>query len=74
MYMKFQDLIEKKNNSLKMISTLILDEADRMLDMGFKPQLDEIVHKHFSLINLKDKIYLFHLLFPMKFKVLLTII
>ena len=33
MYMKFQNLIEKKNNSLKMISTLILDEADRMLDM-----------------------------------------
>ena len=43
MYMKFQDLIEKKNNSLKMISTLILDEADRMLDMGFKPRLDEII-------------------------------
>jgi hypothetical protein len=43
-----------------MISTLILDETDRMLDMGFKPQLDEIVHKYFSLINLKDKIYYFH--------------
>ena len=57
-----------------MISTLILDEADRMLDMGFKPQLDEIIHKHFSLTNLKDKIYFFHLLFQMKFTVLLTII
>ena len=57
-----------------MISTLILDEADRILDMGFKPQLDEIVHKHLSLTNLKDKIYFFHLLFQMKFKVLVTII
>ena len=45
-----------------------------MLDMGFKPQLDEIVHKHFSLTNLKDKIYYFQLLFQMKFKVLVTII
>ncbi len=73
MYMKFQDLIEKKNFSLKMISTLILDEADRMLDMGFKPQLDDIVHKHFNLTNLKDKIY-YQLLFQMKLKVLVTII
>ena len=35
------DLLGKNLISLKMISSLILDEADRMLDMGFKPQLDE---------------------------------
>ena len=74
MYMKFQNLIEKKNNSLKMISTLILDEADRMLDMGFKPQLDEIVNKHFMPDKFKRQNLLFSLLFQMKFKVLLTII
>ena len=38
------DLLGKNLISLKMISSLILDEADRMLDMGFKPQLDKIIN------------------------------
>jgi len=40
---RLQDLIERRLISLDRIRTLVLDEADRMLDMGFKPQVDRIV-------------------------------
>jgi ATP-dependent RNA helicase RhlE len=37
------DLIERRLVKLHQVSILVLDEADRMLDMGFKPQVDRIV-------------------------------
>jgi ATP-dependent RNA helicase RhlE len=37
------DLIERRAVSLDQIEVLVLDEADRMLDMGFKPVVDRIV-------------------------------
>jgi superfamily II DNA/RNA helicase len=37
------DLIDRRAVSLDQVDTLILDEADRMLDMGFKPVVDRIV-------------------------------
>ncbi len=37
------DHIKRKNVSLKKISSLVLDEADHMLDLGFLPQLREII-------------------------------
>jgi len=37
------DHLESRNVSLKDIELLVLDEADRMLDMGFKPQLNRIL-------------------------------
>ena len=37
------DHIERGSVCLKSVRTLVLDEADRMLDMGFKPQLDRIM-------------------------------
>jgi superfamily II DNA/RNA helicase len=37
------DLIERKDVSLARIRMLVLDEADRMLDMGFRPVVDRIV-------------------------------
>lgn len=37
------DLIERGRISLHLIRHLILDEADRMLDMGFEPQIRRIV-------------------------------
>jgi ATP-dependent RNA helicase RhlE len=37
------DLIERRDVSLSRVRLLVLDEADRMLDMGFKPVVDRIV-------------------------------
>jgi superfamily II DNA/RNA helicase len=37
------DLIDRREVSLKRIRMLVLDEADRMLDMGFRPVVDRIV-------------------------------
>jgi ATP-dependent RNA helicase RhlE len=37
------DHLEQRTVSLKEISILVLDEADRMLDMGFAPQLKRIL-------------------------------
>ena len=56
------DLLKDNYISLKMISSLILDEGDRMLDMGFKPQLDEIINK-----NMPDKFHRQNLLFSATF-------
>ncbi|MGH7444459.1 MAG: DEAD/DEAH box helicase [Longimicrobiales bacterium] len=37
------DHIERGNVDLSTIRTLVLDEADRMLDMGFRPQIEGIL-------------------------------
>jgi superfamily II DNA/RNA helicase len=37
------DLVNRRLLSLSEVKILILDEADRMLDMGFQPQVDRIV-------------------------------
>ncbi|HEU0230005.1 MAG TPA: DEAD/DEAH box helicase [Burkholderiaceae bacterium] len=37
------DHVEQKNVSLAQVEILVLDEADRMLDMGFLPDLDRIM-------------------------------
>ncbi len=42
---RLNDLLEQRAVSLDNVNTLILDEADRMLDMGFAPQLKKI-EKH----------------------------
>jgi ATP-dependent RNA helicase RhlE len=42
---RLQDLVERRLVSLDRIRVLILDEADRMLDMGFKPQVDKLVRR-----------------------------
>jgi ATP-dependent RNA helicase RhlE len=40
---RLEDLIGRNAVSLRRISVLVLDEADRMLDMGFRPAVDRIV-------------------------------
>ena len=40
---RLNDLLERKAVALSGVRILVLDEADRMLDMGFKPQVDRIV-------------------------------
>ncbi len=37
------DHMEKGNVDLSHVEVLILDEADRMLDMGFRPQIDRVL-------------------------------
>ncbi len=39
------DLIEHDHVSLSQVETLVLDEADRMLDMGFWPSIRRIMHE-----------------------------
>ncbi len=38
------DHLNQKNINLSTIKVLVLDEADRMLDMGFQPQINRILH------------------------------
>ncbi|MEK7529343.1 MAG: DEAD/DEAH box helicase [Patescibacteria group bacterium] len=40
---RLNDHIERKTARLNHVSVLVLDEADRMLDMGFAPQIDRIL-------------------------------
>src|SRR5215203_5967722 len=40
---RLQDLIDRRIVAVDGVRILILDEADRMLDMGFQPQVDRIV-------------------------------
>jgi ATP-dependent RNA helicase RhlE len=40
---RLEDLIARGTVSLSRVRILVLDEADRMLDMGFKPAVDRIV-------------------------------
>ncbi|HUG65738.1 MAG TPA: DEAD/DEAH box helicase [Gaiellaceae bacterium] len=42
---RLNDLLERKAVALDGVQILVLDEADRMLDMGFKPQVDRIVRR-----------------------------
>jgi superfamily II DNA/RNA helicase len=42
---RLNDLLERKAIDLGGVRMLVLDEADRMLDMGFKPQVDRIVRQ-----------------------------
>jgi ATP-dependent RNA helicase RhlE len=42
---RLEDLAERRLVDLTHIRTLVLDEADRMLDMGFQPQVDRIVRR-----------------------------
>ncbi|MFN5583244.1 DEAD/DEAH box helicase [Gemmatimonas sp.] len=39
------DHLEKRNVDFSYLETLVLDEADRMLDMGFAPQINRIVEQ-----------------------------
>lgn len=42
---RLQDLLDRRLITLDAVAILVLDEADRMLDMGFKPQVDRIVKR-----------------------------
>lgn len=40
---RLNDHLQQRTITLKEVQILVLDEADRMLDMGFKPQIDRIL-------------------------------
>jgi superfamily II DNA/RNA helicase len=42
---RLEDLLQRGAVSLNRVRILVLDEADRMLDMGFRPAVDRIVAK-----------------------------
>ncbi|HTL39789.1 MAG TPA: DEAD/DEAH box helicase [Methylomirabilota bacterium] len=42
---RLNDHLEQKTLDLSMVNILVLDEADRMLDMGFEPQIRRILAK-----------------------------
>ena len=42
---RLEDLAQRRMLALDRIRILVLDEADRMLDMGFKPQVDKLVRR-----------------------------
>ena len=39
------DMLESGVTNLRRVTYLVLDEADRMLDMGFEPQIQTIVRQ-----------------------------
>ncbi len=45
------DFLRSRTISLSDVKYMIVDEADRMLDMGFEPQLKSIIHEY----ELQDK-------------------
>jgi ATP-dependent RNA helicase RhlE len=42
---RLEDLADRRLIDLSHVQTFVLDEADRMLDMGFQPQVDKIVRR-----------------------------
>jgi ATP-dependent RNA helicase RhlE len=40
---RLQDLLDRRSLTLRHVEILVLDEADRMLDMGFRPAVDRLV-------------------------------
>ena len=57
---RVQDHLNRSSLNLKSIDTLVLDEADRMLEMGFADTLDEII----SYTNKKRQTLLFSATYP----------
>lgn len=59
---RFMEIYLRNELPVKQIKTLVLDEADRMMDMGFMPQLRKI----FEVIPSKRQNLLFSATFPQK--------
>ena len=66
-------MLERARVSLQMIRYLALDEADRMLDMGFEPQIRKIVEQMDMPPQGVRQTMLFSATFPKEIQVFLTV-
>ena len=55
---RINEFIDKKILYLNLIKFLVIDESDRMLDMGFKPQLEDIISKNKQMADKNKRINL----------------
>lgn len=60
------DIVERRIISLERIAHLVLDEADRMLDIGFEPQIRQIVENSDMPVPGVRQTLMFSATFPMK--------
>ncbi|OVA17302.1 Helicase [Macleaya cordata] len=63
---RFIDHLQQGNTSLSRISFVVLDEADRMLDMGFEPQIREVMRN----LPIKHQTLLFSATMPVEIEAL----
>lgn len=45
------DMLESHHTNLRRVTYLVLDEADRMLDMGFEPQMRKIISQVYCFLK-----------------------
>ncbi|KAJ3120002.1 DEAD-box ATP-dependent RNA helicase [Nowakowskiella sp. JEL0407] len=64
------DLIERARVSLSSVRYLVLDEADRMLDMGFEPQIRRIVEQEDMAPSSDRQTLMFSATFPRNIQML----
>lgn len=63
------DMIDRGKISLEKIRFLVLDEADRMLDMGFEPQIRRIVEQDKMPVTGTRQTLMFSATFPKEIQV-----
>jgi len=64
------DMLERGKISLEFCKYLVLDEADRMLDMGFEPQIRRIVEQDNMPVTGKRQTLMFSATFPKEIQML----
>lgn len=70
---RLADMVERGRVSLRSIKYLVLDEADRMLDMGFEPQIRMIVQRMDMPLPGARQTMLFSATFPSMIQVVLVL-
>ena len=65
------DFLEMGKPNLRRCTYLVLDEADRMLDMGFEPQIRKIVEQIRYIIQIGQVVHFLAFVIPTGFCVFL---